>query len=228
MTEEKIPRQQYTQEQIDRALSLRAEGFAWKEIMVRLGIPEKRSASFQVTISNIKANRRTPENKIVQYKAERSRLAEEYLNSDISIAELARRNGISKRAMNRKLALEGVGPDVRKVQIPVPQTGSQTLYTEKQVRSAISQRDLGKGWNEILDKLGIPREKIDSFKSVVSKTRNGLRSIENTRIAQFDARRKLAKEFMESDAQLADFAREVRQKRIPLRRRLSKEGVRFR
>lgn len=113
MAEEKISRQQYTQEQIELALSLRADGFAWKDIIKRLGIPEKRQSSFQATISNIKAERRTLENKRVGYKAERTRLAEEYLNSDITIAELARRNGVSKRAMNRKLGLEGVGPDVR-------------------------------------------------------------------------------------------------------------------
>lgn len=113
MVEERISRQQYTKEQIDRALSLREEGFAWKDIVVRLGIPMERQNSLQATISNIKAKRRTLENKRVGYKAERARLAEEYLNSDISIAELARKNGVSKRAMNRKLGLEGVGPDVR-------------------------------------------------------------------------------------------------------------------
>ncbi len=113
MSTEKIPRQQYTQEQVGQALKLRAEGFAWKDIIIRLGIPKKRLNSFQATISNIKAERRTLENKRVVYKAERSRLAEAYLNSDISIAELARRNGVSKRAMNRKLGMEGARPDVR-------------------------------------------------------------------------------------------------------------------
>ena len=81
---------------------------------------------------------------------------------------------------------------------------------------------------KLMPTLGIPREKVDSFKSVVSKTRNGLRPIENSKLVQLDERRKLAKKFMKSDTPLADFAREQRQKCGSLRRRLSREGVRFR